>query len=84
MAQVTKNPDGTFNVMLSAKELQALARLGTEQSVTSAKCLETHITDWLAVAQTDFLNADWPSKQPKYAALTVVQQAKVDTILNGG
>ena len=84
MAQVTKNPDGTFTVALSAKELQALARLGTEQSVTPAKCLERHITDWWQTAITDFLNADWPSKQPKYAALNVAQQARVDAILNGG
>lgn len=84
MAQVTKNPNQTYTVGLSAKEHRALDRLGTEQSLTDTKCLEKHLTDWLKTAQTDFLAADWPAKQPKYDALAVQKQDQVDRILAGG
>jgi len=84
MAHVIRNPDGSFTTTMSAKELQALARLGDEQAMTPTLCLETQTTAWVAQAVTDFLNADWPAKQSKYAGLTVAKQAQIEAILNGG
>lgn len=85
MATVTKVSSDTYRVVLTPKEQRAMERLAQEPpAVAPEKRMEGYLGEWLAQAQKDYLNADWPAKQPKYDALPIPKQAQIDNILNGG
>jgi hypothetical protein len=86
MAQVTVNPNGTFTVALSEKEVRATTRHGGEQNPVQlpAKVLEILLTDTIKAWQADFYAADGPTRLVKFSGLTVQKQDQVDRILAGG
>lgn len=82
MATVAATGD-TFEVLLTDKETRALARIASEAQATPEDAIEKTLTDWLSDAQTDFLNADGPTRLRKFAALPLATQDAVDTLLTG-
>jgi hypothetical protein len=83
MAQVTKQPDDTYVVTLTAGEQQALKRWAADQlpQRTKAQQLEFELTGQLASLANDYRAQDAPKLRQRYEAATPAVQAQVDALL---
>jgi hypothetical protein len=83
MSQVTRNPDDTYVVTLTAVEQRVLKRYGDEQAPPRAKAasLAFLITGDLASLANDYRAQDGPKLRALYEAATPAVQAQVDALL---
>lgn len=81
MATVTKNPDDTYTVTLTAKEQKTLKRHGEFLGASKAKALEGRLTDQLDHWREEYRRTDGTTKQDKYDSLDATVQAQIDALL---
>lgn len=83
MAQVTKNPDDTYTLTLTAREQKTLKRHGEAMGQSRAKALEDRLSSILEHWRDEYQRIDGQTVQTKYDALPADKQAQIDAILNG-
>lgn len=82
MSAVAKNPDDTFSVTLSNKEMRTLERWATDQGRTKAKQLEQVLDKVISDKGRDYYTDPiTPSLHDRYRKASPAVQNQIDTLL---
>jgi hypothetical protein len=81
MATVIKNADNTLTVTPTAGDQKVLVRWAQDTGRSVAATFERAVNEFITNKRIDYRNADGPTKQDKYDALSPAVQAQVDALL---